>query len=47
MQAFKNDNNEQTNCDKHEYSTIDGLYDENVVDEKNHIFDDSIEIHDI
>jgi hypothetical protein len=46
MHASENDNNEQTNCDKHEYSTMDGLYDENIEDEEDHIFYEPIEIHD-
>jgi hypothetical protein len=46
MRASENDNNEQTNCDKHEHSTMDGLYDENIGDEEDHIFDEPIEIHD-
>jgi hypothetical protein len=45
MRAFKNDYNEQTNCDKHEYSTMDGLYNENIGDEDDHIFNESIGIH--
>jgi hypothetical protein len=39
-------NQEQTNCDKHEHSTMDGLHDENIGDEEDHIFYEPIEIHD-
>ena len=45
MQASENDTNEQTNHNKCEYDTINGLYDENITDELNHIFYEPIEIH--
>lgn len=37
MQAFENDNNEQTNCQEYKHSTMDGLYDESIANEENHI----------
>ena len=46
MHASENDNDEQTNCDNHEYNTIDGLYDENIGDEEDHFFYEYIKIHD-
>jgi hypothetical protein len=45
MRAYEVDNNEHTNCHKYEHSKIDGLCDENVVDEQDHIFDELIKIH--
>ena len=45
MQAYEVDNNEHTNCHKYEHRKIDGLCDENVVDEQDHIFDELTKIH--
>jgi hypothetical protein len=45
MQASENDTNKQTDRNKCEYDAINGLYDENVTDEQDHIFNEPIEIH--